>query len=242
MFAQHTYSGLPKERLLELWKSFRNIGALPEDQGIRALDEVLGPLRRELDGTDIPEEMRWSYERAVQSLERLREQIDRVKAGILSGNRQGLWDSQGLRQLAQGVDDFLDPRVKAILLTDVQNLQEEANRVADEAEIAGHISGIREAASQIIHNSSSVRSIVASVDESIAFLRSKSKLSPDMEKAARQAKERAVRYRAQKKVDEAAVAEAGGNPKKAEKLRNEARVLLSQDWCQSFPGEPAPTV
>ncbi len=56
----------------------------------------------------------------------------------------------------------------------------------------------------------------------------------------RQAKTRAAGYRAQKKLDEAAVAEAGGNPKKAARLRAEAVVVLLQDWAGAFPGEPAP--
>lgn len=54
-------------------------------------------------------------------------------------------------------------------------------------------------------------------------------------------KERAARYRSQKKLDEAEVAAAGGNMRKADKLRKEASVLLTQDWAQAFPGEYAPT-
>jgi hypothetical protein len=53
-------------------------------------------------------------------------------------------------------------------------------------------------------------------------------------------KEHVARFRAQKKLDESAVAEAGGSAKKAAKLRAEAGVVLAQDWSRYFPGEQIP--
>jgi hypothetical protein len=51
---------------------------------------------------------------------------------------------------------------------------------------------------------------------------------------------RLARYRAQKKLDEAEVAEAGGSTKKAAKLRAEAGAVLALDWSRAFPGEQNP--
>lgn len=58
--------------------------------------------------------------------------------------------------------------------------------------------------------------------------------------AIRRASERACRYRAVKKIDEAQVAEGGGNQKKGAKLRGEAAVMLQQDWKSAFPDEEPP--
>ena len=44
----------------------------------------------------------------------------------------------------------------------------------------------------------------------------------------------------QKKRDEAEVAEAGGNAKKAAKLRAEAGAMFAQDWLRAFPGDAVP--
>ncbi len=242
LFDQRTYSGLPTERLAELLKAFRNITTLPDEQALRELDQLLNSLRRDLTGDDIPEDLRWQHERALQNIDRLREHIDRVKAGMVGAGPLQLWDFESLRMSATSVDDYLDPRVKAILLNQIQALQHEAAVVADQAELAAHVRTISDAGSQIIHSASSVRSIIATVDDSIGFLRRKGKLSPDIEDLARKAKERAARYRSQKKSDEADVAEAGGNAKKADKLKREAAVILTQDWCQAFPGQAPPTV
>jgi hypothetical protein len=38
------------------------------------------------------------------------------------------------------------------------------------------------------------------------------------------------------------MAEAGGNLKKAEKLRREAAEVIKQDWTYVFPGEPVPSI
>ncbi|MBA3319535.1 MAG: hypothetical protein H0T50_15795 [Gemmatimonadales bacterium] len=56
----------------------------------------------------------------------------------------------------------------------------------------------------------------------------------------RRDKERAARHRWQKKRDEAEVAEAGGNAKKAAKLRAEAGAMFAQDWLRAFPGDAVP--
>lgn len=235
MFNQRTYTGLTRERLSDLLDACRNISKLSDDRAIKELDQFLASLRRELTGDDIPEDLRWQHQRALQDLDRLREHIDRVKAGIVAAGPIQLWDFDSLRVAANSIDDYLDPRIKAILLNQVQQLRQEAQLVADKAEVAAHSRIIAEAGSQVIHSASSVRSIISAVDDSLALLKRKDRLSSDIEDLARRAKERAARYRSQKKLDEAEVAEAGGNSKKADKLRKEAAVTLTQDWAQAFP-------
>lgn len=58
--------------------------------------------------------------------------------------------------------------------------------------------------------------------------------------ALRAARERLVRYRWSRRMEEAEVAQAGGNAKKAATLQGEARALLKQDWLRVFPSEVPP--
>jgi len=71
------------------------------------------------------------------------------------------------------------------------------------------------------------------------ILRSKGKLTPELEKKIRAGKERAALFRTIKKLKEAEVI-ANENKPKHEKLIKEADVLLKQDWAEFFPGETPP--
>jgi hypothetical protein len=75
------------------------------------------------------------------------------------------------------------------------------------------------------------------VDHTVSELEKRGRLTPELQQRARAAQERLARFRSQKKLDEAEVAEAGGNAKKAATLRAEASFVRSQDWARAFPGE-----
>ncbi len=240
MFQHKTYSGLANDRLVELLRAIRNFAGQSDETALSELDKLLAGLKRELSSGDEDPMLSWGRKQALDGLARLRESIERVRAGMVEGGQQLLWNAQFLRDSAERADDYLDASVKTAFLPEFQALQREAKSVAAEAEVLAHSHALREAAVQLIHNASSVRSIIAAVDESIGFLSQKGRFPPDLQGLGRSAKERAARFRAQKKLDDADVASAGGNEKKADKLRREATVLLAQDWVQAFPGEQPP--
>jgi hypothetical protein len=114
------------------------------------------------------------------------------------------------------------------------------NTVADELEAAGFYGALLKARDRVIHSASTIGAIIAEVGRATSELERRGKLTPELQQLARQAKERAARHRWQKKRSEADVAEAGGNAKKAAKLRAEAGTVLAQDWLRAFPGEVPP--
>jgi hypothetical protein len=114
-------------------------------------------------------------------------------------------------------------------------------RIADELEAAGFYGLLLKARDRAIHGPSRVAAIIAEANRATKELERRDKLTPELQQLVRQVKERAARYRWQKKMDEADVAEAGGNAKKAAKLRAEAGAMLAQDWPRAFPAEPIPT-
>ena len=79
------------------------------------------------------------------------------------------------------------------------------------------------------------------LDAAVAGLKQLGVLSPTLTAMAREAKEQAAWFRARKRLDDAAVAQAGAQVgKRAFKLRSEAAVMLQQDWARVFPGEIPP--
>lgn len=237
-----TYSGISPDRLGELLKAFRAACGMPDTQAIAALDKLLLAVKRELDSDsdDLTDDLSYQRSRLLDEIGRLQTEMQRVRAGILDPTHQMLWDAQGLRNTAGYCGSYIDPRLEVVFRAQLASLKSEANDLADEAEVAGYIGGLQDALNQTIHNSSSVKSIISRVDEAVDQLKKRERWTDPLEQLARKAKERAVRYRSEKCIDEAEVAEAGDNVKKGAKLRKQAAVLLSQDWAQAFPSEPPP--
>lgn len=235
-----SYSGLTSEELTDLLQSIRAIASMPDIEAISALDRLIAGLRAHFEGDGSPDEMIWQRRRALDDIERLKAHIDRVRSGMLQQGASLLWDAQSLRTAADNCGSYLDPRLQGPLLPEIRILKEEAQALADEAEVLAHTGGLRELATRFIHSAASVRGIIADADAIATALRKHERYSSAHEQLWKQAKERAAHFRADKKLDEAEVAAAGGNQKKAGRLRREASVLLGQDWAQAFPSEPPP--
>jgi hypothetical protein len=182
----------------------------------------------------------WRTNFFARDVERLRTQIERVRAAADVPGQNLIWDGRNLLSHFARLEDYLDPEIKRLCKDDLSALRAEVETVARESEITGNTKVIEEQVTQLISNASSVKGIIARIDESVSALRRMNSLSQETSRIARRGKERAARYRAQKKLAEAEVAKAGGNTRKSEKLRNEAAVILAQDWAQAFPGEKPP--
>ena len=78
------------------------------------------------------------------------------------------------------------------------------------------------------------------IDYAVSELENRGRLTSELQQRARAARGRLTRFSAQRKLDDAEAAEAGGNTKKAAKLRAEAGAVLAQDWPRAFPGEKVP--
>ncbi len=112
--------------------------------------------------------------------------------------------------------------------------------IATALEAGYHRSNIQRALTEPLATTASLPKQLRLVDHAVRALERLGRFTPAVAQRAREARERLARFRAQKKIDEAAVAEAGANAKKAGRLRAEAGVLLAQDWSRYFPDEPVP--
>lgn len=184
----------------------------------------------------------WDITNMREDLARMRADIQRVRASISTPGHQLLWDAQGLVRASDSLGNYGDPTVREEFQDEITLLRAEAKEVADAAEVAAHEHTVNQSLNQVIHNTSSVKSIIADIDQAIESLRRQGRLAAHIVIAARLGKERAARYRSQKKIDDAKVAEAGGSKTKGERLRREGAELMAQDWAQAFPGEPSPSV
>jgi hypothetical protein len=86
---------------------------------------------------------------------------------------------------------------------------------------------VRDAGRIPITTAAAVLQINRTVDEALEVLRQSGRITPEIEAQGREAKPRAAAHRTQKKLDDAEVVEAGGNLRKARKLRAEAEVVWS---------------
>jgi len=87
-----------------------------------------------------------------------------------------------------------------------------------------------------------MKSLLNRLDKAKDALSERGGLTEEIQTQVRSVKERFAWNRAQKKLEYSRVAEAGGNFKKAEKLKSEAAEIIKQDWTYVFPGEPVPSI
>ncbi len=237
-----TFSGLSAQRLAELVEAIRGIAGRPDQEAAAQLDQLLMRVRRELMGDAISPLVDYERERLADSIARLRTAMDRVESGTAGADVLPLWEVVGLRNDAERLAEYADPEVSARFSAELAAVKRDALTVAAAAEARIHAHTIHQGPDRDIHSVASVRAVVNDIDAAAAALSAAGLLTPALEERARAAKTRAARFRAQRRLDEAEVALAGGNAKKADRLRKEAAVMLAQDWRQVFPGEPPPAL
>jgi hypothetical protein len=248
-------SGLTESFIRSCLNAFRAIATMPDQDALKATDEVLAQIlegargtgRLALDVTSLPYNENddlesWQLHRAEEDLERIDQSIERLEAMLGAPAGLQLWDAEGLKRSVDRCDEYMDKTIRERFAARIVELKRRAYNVASRVEAACFANEIRGSATQVIHSSSSVRSIIATVDRAAVALTNCGQLTPELAQTARAVKERAARYRCDKKLGEAEVAAAGGSDKRADKLRREAVAIIAQDWAQAFPGEPPPSI
>ncbi len=235
-----THSGLSQVRILEILHRIRGIVNLPDDLAVASLDVILTNLSVEPTPTENDAFTEWERKNAIETMDRIRTNIARIQAVADMPGQELLWDVRRIVEEADRLVEGAGMTLKETFKAEFDALRAEVSKVANITTCAAHTKMIHDYASQVIHNASSIKSLVLGIDRATESLRKTSQLSDNLSQTARRGKERAARFRAQKKLDEAAVAQAGGNDRKAGKLRNEAAIMLAQDWAQIFPSERVP--
>lgn len=192
-------------------------------------------------GSGANELMRTHFLGRIDALEQL---VQRVRTAMAGPEAPPDWAITNLRSSADFLGDGLDPQAHAPLHAElwprIESLRKEALEVAVQAGIRLHADHLRACGDEIFKSTRGAQSAIEDINTSVQHLMALQALDGSLAEAARRGKERAARYRWKKKTDDAEVAEAGGNAKKAAKLRAEAVVVLRQDWAMAFPGELAP--
>ena len=245
-------TGLSADQLAYYVEEMRKVVARAGNASLEAADTLLWafqqsqahgatsgdePLSRANDGED---DRTWYAQNLKDDLEELTSETERTRARLGTPEVITGWEADHLRRQADNVGQRMPAAVRDTFATQIAAVRTAAHTVADDLEAAGCYGALLKARDRVIHGGSTISAIIADVERAAADLERRGKLTPELQQLARQAKERAARHRWQKKRDEADVAEAGGNAKKAAKLRAEAGAVLAQDWPRAFPGEAVP--
>jgi hypothetical protein len=152
------------------------------------------------------------------------------------------WRARQLRGYADELGVRWPQEIRSQFAGDINETRRLAYEAADGAELRSCVDTIERCRTEPLINAQQVLRVIRDLVDVEDALNRQNRSTPELAAQVRAAKERAAWYRARKKLDEAEVAEAGGNARKTAKLRAEAAVLLKQDWDQAFPGEnpPAP--
>lgn len=185
---------------------------------------------------------KYQREEAERSVSFYLREIARLKSLINSNiSLQSMVErSSYLRhEVTRQPEDWNDP-VRKEYDPKLNKLKQETIALVDEIEIKASRQMIDDCLVAVIHTVSSVQSILSRVQKACDVLKTRGGMSPEVERKARAARERVVWYRAKRRLNEAEVVAASGNKAKAERMKNEARVLLAQDWITVFPDESPP--
>jgi hypothetical protein len=246
-------TGHSREDLARWLREVQKVAALTGDAALSACDVFLWSYRewagRSADRDTVPSDPQEGSEplddRAyatwliAEDLGRLRETMDRLRRQQAIPGSMPIWEPESLRQRAAAVGHLAGPEARAAAAEDIAQARQEAEALAAELDVSVHRQAIQAAGERPIVSSATVAAILGAVDRALAGLVKLGQVSDADRETARQAKLRAARYRSERRLAEAEVAAAGGNLKKAERLRREAGVMLQHD-LRAAHLEPAP--
>lgn len=216
-------SGLTVDQLSEWLQAIRRVAALDDATALREVDTLAWGLAQAVQGDagyDFGAEL---GRNETEGRARLQRELEAARANLAHSERIAPFDAMHLRQSA------------AIYGTDESRA--EVNALAADLEMAFHTAAIGRVLQEPIASTASLRKQLRILEYAASELAIAGRLTPELEAQARAGRERLARFRSQKKLDDAAVAQAGGNAKKAAKLRAEAGVVLAQDWASYFLGD-----
>jgi hypothetical protein len=217
---------LSEEQLRGWLSQVRRIAALDDAPALGELDTMAFGLAAAVQHAedDFGDELGRGMEAARQ---RLREETATARANLQHPSLIGPFDGMHLRQ--------------SLIFTEDENERRDGMAIAEELDVAFAGAQIERALTDLIAGTASLPKLFRVIQTAVGDLDKRGRLTSALRQRARAAQERLARFRSGKKLDEAEVAEAGGNVKKAARLRAEAGVVLAQDWPRAFPGEPVPT-
>lgn len=234
-------SNLSEDDLSKVYDSVKYIAMIEnKDKALNAIDSLVSQLMEQYDYVDHDNE--WEeeeIEKAQAEIKEFKNQIEKFKKSITNNDFE-YYDINHFKGLIDELDLFWSRDVKLKVQNAVNEAKETACQVAADVEQQFHKIYPEKSIKQELFSITSVKSVLDSLKISITYLDEHNLLDDKITEDIRKSKERLAWYRAKKKLADAEVAEGGGNTKKAEKLKGEAKVMLKQDWEKIFPDEDEP--
>lgn len=220
-----------KDKILTIKFSDGETTTLNSDEAERVWDLLVGEC--ELDDSYLHEAAdELDDDETVDDFEQINEELANLQAQISEGSITRPWVAERLRNNAKDLGRYWPRRKKRELAAELKNIKETANAVADQAEMVAYSNVIDQCMTTAFATNASVTSTVKRLSEAGAELQRRKLLTPELKQRIRAAKERAALHRANKKLQEAQVAKAGGSAIKYEKYKREAEAILKQDWAR----------
>lgn len=223
-----TLTGHTSDELAEWLAQMRDVARLSGPDALDATDRLLwayGEWRAT--GPPDPED---GLER---DLAELRARMASLAALLDGGGEPRPYEAAVLRAQVESVGRSMDATERARHGDALAGIRTEATALLTRLHTASHQAALAKALSHPLLSAVSVSQILAAVEAAERALRDGGGWTGEREAMAREARTRAAEFRAQKRREEADVAEAGGNQRKAARLRAEAAAMLAQDRAKA---------
>lgn len=235
-------SGLTPAALEEWLAEIRRVAALQGRAALEAADALVWNAAQAIgqaEAVGLPADGQdWETDLMQRQLDRVADTCARLHAAPPASLQ--LHNASTLRAEADRLGQLIEPGIRQTFAAKIMAIRSQAMATAAAVERTCHAQVILHALTQPIDNAAGVTRIIGVVDRAVESLTLASALTDELGQAATHAKGRAARYRSERRVGEAEVAEAGGNLRKAARLRAEAQVMLAQDLARACPGDSAP--
>lgn len=246
------FTSIEESELQAYLAKIRRIAKMDDADALAEVDELIfnlaqrGLANSELNETEVDdyeeEEKEEQRRYFKENLKDFRRQMKEYRRKLQSGDVSE-WDVQAIKRDAeQLIDDADDVGVRAEFSKDLTDIQRESEILSGELEVAWATNVIEDARHRDIHNVSSIKSILKSIDTARKLLEQHGGMSIGLEDLAIEARTRCAWYRANKKLLEAEVARKSENITKAYKLELEAQAMLEQDWREIFGNAECPNI
>lgn len=176
------------------------------------------------------------------TLREFKEDVKNFKRDFKRGEGASYYTITDLREKMENMLEDFSEKKYSNQLAEVKKIKIEIDPMLDQADVLWAQSLIKESHGRIIHNVSSINSIISSIESASSVLEEKNVFSDDLKNLVRLEKERCAKYRAKKKMLDAEIAEKIGNTTKAYKLKAEAHALLVQDWRLMIKSDSVPDI
>lgn len=238
-------TGLTEPELASWLAEMRKATALSGEAALEKADEVLWAYsewlgRRVSETIGIVSDIEPTLSDAEYRASLLAEDIDRLTATMtrlrrslaIPGALQS-WDGDTLLREADNLGHLAGRAPREARAGEIAALREEAGALSREMATAFQRHALRLAGERTIIGLSTIGAICGAVNHALGQLAELGSLTPEDEAAGRAAKLRAATHRSGRKLEEAQVAAAGGNLKKADRLRREAGAMQAHDMARA---------